>query len=196
MSLNQWETEDMKKKKKDSGTLITHTHTQRNHKQTQTKTPNIFSNVFTQQGDDSLIKSVNGSITGQPPGCQPDCAELSFRGLQLSLPVLTCLVLVPVQNTELQIAQIGLLEDTRSSAGAIFDAPSSERLFFGGRCHLALIHFQCHIRLWRNLHYPKIRGGKKKKKVWASQAWENNSFSHSAWLLWTHTPLWLATCSL
>lgn len=112
------------------------------------KTPNIFSNVFTQRGDDSLIKSVNGSITGQPPGCQPDCAELSFRGLQLSLPVLTCLVLVPVQNTELQIAQIGLLKDTRSSAGAIFDAPSSERLFFyGGRCHLALIHFQCHIRL-------------------------------------------------
>lgn len=96
---------------------------------------NTFSDVLTLRVADSLIKSVNSSITGQPPGCQPGCGELSFGGLQLSLSVLTCLVLVPVQNAALQIAQIGLLKDTRSSVCTIFDALASERLFVSGRSH-------------------------------------------------------------
>lgn len=152
------------------------------------KTPQTFSRTCS-HSDDSLIKSVNGSITGQPPGCQPGCGELSFGGLQLSLSVLTRFVPVPVQSTALQIAQIGLLKDTRSSVCTIFDALSSERLFFSGRSHFSGTSGFDKISTVQKFLV------KKTLRVSASQACEHKSFSQSAWLLlWTHAALCLATC--
>lgn len=159
MSLNQWETEDMEGKK--GFWHPNYAHTQRNHTHTHTKKLERVHTAGWWQLD-KKCKWLNNRTTSRLS------ARLRWIKFSRAAAVTPCFDMFSFGfSAEYRTANSSNRSIKRHKEFCWRNLWCSifwKVVFFGGRCHLALIHFQCHIRLWRNLHYPKIRGGEKKKK--------------------------------